>query len=170
MSFGVGSVGSSSSAIGISSPTVSFFPQVFQNMVFLGASNVKDNCATQEKPTNSIQGGANAQGGNAGGGGGNSTGILGTIRNFFKPGGATTSAPNNNVNWQTGDGYPRPPGWTEEWHWLYPAKENPNIRPRWFDPQGGEWRWHATDRHHDTGHWDHNPWNAWNDKWTNVYR
>ncbi|MGH6894877.1 MAG: hypothetical protein ACREEP_21740 [Dongiaceae bacterium] len=64
-------------------------------------------------------------------------------------------------------GYPRPPGWTPEWQWRYPDKKSEQA-PRWFDPKGGEFRWHPPDRNHPDGHWDYNPWHRWNDRWRNV--
>jgi hypothetical protein len=64
--------------------------------------------------------------------------------------------------------YPKPPGWTADWDWRYP-EGTAKSSPRWFDPNGGEWRWHAPDRWHSEGHWDHNPWTQWNSKWENHY-
>ncbi len=64
--------------------------------------------------------------------------------------------------------YPKPPGWTSEWVWRFPSKTSSKATPRWFDPKGGEWRWHAPDRFHPKGHWDYNPWDQWNTKWQNV--
>jgi RHS repeat-associated protein len=61
---------------------------------------------------------------------------------------------------------PLPPGWTDEWQWRYPEGEG---SPRWFDPEGGEWRFHDVDPWHSTPHWDYNSWNAWNSPWQNVY-
>jgi RHS repeat-associated protein len=62
---------------------------------------------------------------------------------------------------------PKPPDWTTEWEWRYPEGVRPTS-PRWFDPQGGEWRWHAPDKWHPDGHWDYNPWTEWNSPWRNV--
>lgn len=62
---------------------------------------------------------------------------------------------------------PKPPGWTREWQWRYPEGTKPSER-RWFDPKGGEFRWHAPDKHHPDGHWDYNPWHHWNYPWRNV--
>jgi len=70
------------------------------------------------------------------------------------------------VNWRTGQGYPRPPGWNDSWEWRHGTRGD---TPRWFDPQGGEWRWHAPDKHHPTGHWDFNPWTHWNSPWQNIF-
>ena len=66
--------------------------------------------------------------------------------------------------------YPKPPNWNENWEWRYP--EGPSTKPsnpRWFDPSGGEWRYHAPDKYHDTPHWDYNPWDSWNSGWQNIY-
>jgi RHS repeat-associated protein len=64
-------------------------------------------------------------------------------------------------------GQPKPPGWTPEWQWRYPESGRP-VDPRWFDPKGGEWRWHIPDKWHQRGHWDYNPWEQWNSPWQNV--
>jgi RHS repeat-associated protein len=62
---------------------------------------------------------------------------------------------------------PRPPGCGPGWEWRYP-ENNRNGGPRWFDPEGGEWRYHEQDRWHPEGHWDNNPWETWNSPWRNV--
>lgn len=62
---------------------------------------------------------------------------------------------------------PKPPGWTREWQWRHPEGTKP-AEPRWFDPKGGEFRWHPPDKHHPDGHWDYNPWHQWNNQWRNV--
>ncbi|MFZ0819218.1 MAG: RHS repeat-associated core domain-containing protein [Candidatus Acidiferrales bacterium] len=63
-----------------------------------------------------------------------------------------------------------PPGWNENWEWRYPESEGGSpSSPRWFDENGGEWRWHAPDDWHTDGHWDYNPWTEWNSKWQNIY-
>jgi RHS repeat-associated protein len=64
-------------------------------------------------------------------------------------------------------GQPKPPGWTPEWQWRYP-EHNIGGKPRYFDPNHGEWRWHAPDKYHPQGHWDYNPWDQWNSPWRNV--
>jgi RHS repeat-associated protein len=64
--------------------------------------------------------------------------------------------------------YPRPPGWTPQWRWGHPEGTNPHTKPRWFDPRGGEWRYHGPDKHHRDPHWDYNPWDQWNSRWRNV--
>lgn len=63
----------------------------------------------------------------------------------------------------------KPPGWNNNWDWRYPEANKPHAKPRWFDPNGGEWRWHAPDKWHPEGHWDYNPWDAWNSGWQNIY-
>lgn len=63
---------------------------------------------------------------------------------------------------------PRPPGWAKDWKWRYPEGESVKPKPRWFDPKGGEWRWHPPDKWHPEGHWDHNPWTEWNTPWRNI--
>ena len=66
-------------------------------------------------------------------------------------------------------GEPKPPGWTPDWEWRYPEGETTRrVNPRWFDPKGGEWRWHPPDKYHPQGHWDYNPWDEWNSRWRNV--
>ncbi|NSW84524.1 MAG: hypothetical protein HPY90_15060 [Syntrophothermus sp.] len=62
----------------------------------------------------------------------------------------------------------KPPGWNNNWEWRYPEGTSTSS-PRWFDPKGGEWRWHAPDNWHPKGHWDHNPWTQWNSPWQNIY-
>jgi RHS repeat-associated protein len=59
----------------------------------------------------------------------------------------------------------KPPGWNENWEWRYGTRGN---TPRWFDPNGGEWRLHTPDIHHTTIHWDYNPWIDWNSQWQNL--
>jgi len=60
-----------------------------------------------------------------------------------------------------------PPGWTTEWQWRYP--ESDKGEPRWFDPEGGEWRRHNVDKWHDEAHWDYNPWDHPSSTWRNIY-
>jgi hypothetical protein len=62
--------------------------------------------------------------------------------------------------------WPLPPGWTEEWI------IGPGSRARnpvsWYDPEGGEWRWHPPDEYHPEfpeGHWDYRPPSPWNAEW-----
>jgi RHS repeat-associated protein len=69
--------------------------------------------------------------------------------------------------WDSGN-YPRPPGYNNTWRWG-PASGEGSAGWRWWDPNGGEWRWHAPDPWHPTGHWDWNPWEVWNSPWENVW-
>ena len=62
---------------------------------------------------------------------------------------------------------PLPPGWDPSWEWRYPEGSSTSS-PRWFDPEGGEWRWHPPDKWHPDGHWDYNPWTEWNSPWRNI--
>lgn len=61
-----------------------------------------------------------------------------------------------------------PPGWGPDWESRYPEGTRRGIEPRWFDPNGGEWRWHDPDRFHSEGHWDYNPHDWWNSPWRNI--
>ncbi|MFG0293763.1 MAG: RHS repeat-associated core domain-containing protein [Phycisphaerales bacterium JB050] len=61
---------------------------------------------------------------------------------------------------------PRPPGWNSNWEWRDGSMRA--KRSRWWDQNGGEWRFHGIDKHPPSPHWDYNPWNAWNDKWRNI--
>ncbi|MDE3095457.1 MAG: RHS repeat-associated core domain-containing protein, partial [Chloroflexota bacterium] len=66
-------------------------------------------------------------------------------------------------------GWPAPPGYdTNTW------RQAPASRPsvpgdHLWDPQGGEGRWHAPDKYHDTGHCDYNPHVARNSQWQQIY-
>lgn len=62
----------------------------------------------------------------------------------------------------------RPPGWNSNWEFRLPEGGG-NYGPRWFDEEGGEWRFHDIDSWHDIPHWDYNPWNQWNSPWQNIY-
>jgi RHS repeat-associated protein len=62
---------------------------------------------------------------------------------------------------------PKPPGWNDSWTFEPPSGEAEGSWRPW-DPQGGEWRWHAPDKWHTQGHWDYNPWTEWNSPWQNV--
>jgi RHS repeat-associated protein len=63
---------------------------------------------------------------------------------------------------------PLPPGWTPEWAWRYGEGTSTKGGPRWFDPKGGEWRFHGPDKWHPDPHWDYNPWDRFNSPWRNV--
>ncbi|MGE0452527.1 MAG: RHS repeat-associated core domain-containing protein [Vicinamibacteria bacterium] len=62
---------------------------------------------------------------------------------------------------------PLPPGWKMDWEWKYPEGTGPS-KPRWFDPEGGEWRLHPADKWHEEAHWDYNPHTEWNSPWKNI--
>jgi hypothetical protein len=64
--------------------------------------------------------------------------------------------------------WPHPPGWTEEWRIMWGTRSGATS-PHWFDPAGGEWRYHDVDNYHDTAHWDYNPWHKYNEGWQNIY-
>ena len=59
----------------------------------------------------------------------------------------------------------KPTGWSANWEWRYGTRGD---SPRWFDPNGGEWRLHTPDAHHTITHWDYNPWTDWNSQWRNL--
>ncbi len=59
-----------------------------------------------------------------------------------------------------------PPGWNENWEWRGSSSRGQGMR--WWDTEGGEWRWHPADKWHPSGHWDYNPWRTWNDAWQNI--
>jgi len=59
---------------------------------------------------------------------------------------------------------PLPPGWTEDWVQMFGTRGGKN----WFDPAGGEWRFHPIDKWHPDPHWDYNPWTQWNSPWQKV--
>ncbi|HKR22728.1 MAG TPA: RHS repeat-associated core domain-containing protein, partial [Pyrinomonadaceae bacterium] len=77
--------------------------------------------------------------------------------------------PNWSPNPKPPANYPKPPNWTPKWEWRYPEGTSPKTSPRWFDPKGGEWRYHYPDKWHPTGHWDYNPWDQWNSPWRNIF-
>jgi RHS repeat-associated protein len=51
---------------------------------------------------------------------------------------------------------PLPPGWTQDWVKGASRQRPTNPQPRWFDPEGGEWRYHPADKWHEP-HWDYHP-------------
>ena len=65
--------------------------------------------------------------------------------------------------------YPKPPGHNSNWNWG-PATGEAEAGWRWFDPNGGEWRFHPVDKWHSAGHWDHNPWTSWMCRWKMYIR
>jgi len=64
--------------------------------------------------------------------------------------------------------YPKPVGINPFWGRGPPSGEKPGGW-RWWDGQGGEWRWHPADKHHPKGHWDYNPWDAYHSPWQIIY-
>ena len=60
---------------------------------------------------------------------------------------------------------PRPPGWSSRWELRPASRDIPEKH--WWDPEGGEWRYHPPDKWHDP-HWDYNPWDDWNTPWQHV--
>jgi RHS repeat-associated protein len=99
--------------------------------------------------------------------GGVTGGVLGGGKVLLRPPrGGAPARPRLPGQWDS-DTYPKPPGWNPNWRWG-PATGEADAGWRWFDPQGGEWRWHAPDRWHPHGHWDYNPWTDWNSPWRNV--
>jgi hypothetical protein len=63
---------------------------------------------------------------------------------------------------------PLPPGWNDGWLRM-PASRLHLQEWHWYDPAGGEWRWHAPDKYHSTGHWDYQQGRTWNDPWQHIY-
>lgn len=63
---------------------------------------------------------------------------------------------------------PKPPGFNKDWQLGEASRQGVNEK-HWWDPRGGEWRWHPADQWHPNGHWDYNPWNTWNSPWQQVY-
>jgi len=62
---------------------------------------------------------------------------------------------------------PKPPGWHSTWSWESPSGDASGTQ-RWWDPEGGEWRYHSPDKWHPNRHWDYNPWDMWNSPWQNI--
>jgi hypothetical protein len=59
---------------------------------------------------------------------------------------------------------PKPPGFDPEtWQWMGASRLS-SPGKHWYDPSGGEWRYHPADKWHDP-HWDYNPWTQWNSPW-----
>ena len=63
---------------------------------------------------------------------------------------------------------PLPPMWNSSYE-LRPPTRDSAVNWRWFDPDGGEWRYHDTDPWHGQAHWDYNPWDSWCSDWENWY-
>jgi hypothetical protein len=61
----------------------------------------------------------------------------------------------------------KPPGFNPEtWQWREGSRTN--VPRSWWDPEGGEWRFHPADKRHDP-HWDYNPWEQRNHPWQHLY-
>jgi hypothetical protein len=61
----------------------------------------------------------------------------------------------------------KPPGFNPEtWEWRSATRNN--VGNDWWNPEGGEWRYHPLDKYHDP-HWDYNPWTQWNSLWQHLY-
>jgi RHS repeat-associated protein len=48
-----------------------------------------------------------------------------------------------------------PPGYNPDTWTRGPASRPSDPGENFFDPEGGEWRWHAPDKYHPEGHWDY---------------
>jgi RHS repeat-associated protein len=62
----------------------------------------------------------------------------------------------------------KPPGYDPETWTKGPASRAKEPDENFYDPDGGEWHWHAPDRWHD-GHWDYKPGEPWNAEWEKVF-
>ena len=61
----------------------------------------------------------------------------------------------------------KPPGFDPQtWQWRDASRNIPEKH--WWDPEGGEWRYHPADKWHGP-HWDYNPWTEWNSPWQHIY-
>jgi len=48
--------------------------------------------------------------------------------------------------------YPKPPEWNGEWTWEPASGVEYTPQWRWWDTEGGEWRYHFPDKYHSIGH------------------
>ncbi len=63
---------------------------------------------------------------------------------------------------------PVPPGFNpNSWTIAKPSRSS-NPYDSYFDPQGGEFRWHPQDAWHDESHWDYKPSEPWNAPWETI--
>lgn len=70
---------------------------------------------------------------------------------------------------EQGDNEPTPPGYDPK-TWRKGKASRPSVpEDVYWDPSGGEWRWHPPDPHHPDAHWDYNPHDTTNSPWQNVY-
>lgn len=61
----------------------------------------------------------------------------------------------------------KPPGFDPQtYQWREASRSIPEKH--WWDPAGGEWRYHGADKWHEP-HWDYNPWSQWNSPWQHIY-
>ncbi len=63
---------------------------------------------------------------------------------------------------------PTPPGYDPETWTRGPASRAKEPGENYYDPEGGEWHYHAPDDRHETPHWDYKPPQPWNAEWERV--
>ena len=61
-----------------------------------------------------------------------------------------------------------PPGYDPETWTKGPASRPSDPGENFYDPEGGEWRWHAPDKYHPEGHWDYKGTGKYA-PWENIY-
>ncbi len=61
-----------------------------------------------------------------------------------------------------------PPGYDSETWTKGPASRPSDPGENFYDPEGGEWRWHAPDKYHPEGHWDYKGPGS-SAPWENIY-
>jgi RHS repeat-associated protein len=61
-----------------------------------------------------------------------------------------------------------PPGYDPETWTKGPASRPSDPGENFYDPEGGEWRWHAPDKYHPEGHWDYKG-HGKSAPWENIY-
>jgi RHS repeat-associated protein len=62
----------------------------------------------------------------------------------------------------------KPPGYDPETWTKGPATRPSDPGENFYDPEGGEWRWHAPDKYHPEGHWDYKS-PGKSAPWENIY-
>ena len=62
---------------------------------------------------------------------------------------------------------PTPPGYDPDTWSIGPPSKKGNPYESYYDPEGGEWRWHPPDAYHN-GHWDYKPDEPWNAPWQRI--
>lgn len=65
---------------------------------------------------------------------------------------------------------PLPPGYDPDTWTTGPASRPSLDETHFYDPDGGEWHWHAPDKWHPEGHWDYKPPSPWNAPWQHIYQ